>query len=1014
MGKISSRRIAFSLLLIGLLLVGLLPVAGIAQNDSEKEVIVSFDMPVTELIVPLGTKIEDIPLPETLAAALEGGTAADIPVTWEADGYNPESEGTYLFTADIGTWVYPQARPVAVVTVVPPGRNINGMLWLDNNGDGIKDVGETGIAGYPVTLYAEDNLTDAVQDTLTKTDGTYRFEGMEPGRYVVKVTTETIGGTEYLLPLAITNDNKFEMDEEAAASWSAPLEIAEDTVISGIDAGMRLPGGIKPRSIILVDNFEDLQKYIWPYLSDGDVLQIGDNIVFTSSLTVKKSITIQAADGIGIVTLKSANQRHFVIPANGSGKLTFENIKLDGGGKGGGIDVKPGASFTMGGANIQNCMAEKGGAVYAESSRVTIEGSTISGNTATAKDYGGGGIYGKGAQITISSSTISGNRAVGTIAYGGGLYAEANSVVEISGSEFSGNVSNNYGGGLSVYNGGSLTVDHSDIKSNTVTSPQGSGGGIFVDKSTAVIQNDSTVSGNTSAYSGSGVYVYAGKNESSSFTVEDSTISYNNGGAQGGGIMAWGSEGQTVVKVNHSTISNNEAAFNGGGLCTPGGSEITIMGDSDVSDNQAKYGGGIYVSTKGSIQVIGNSKIQKNTASTSGGGIYANDSRVTLDGGIISDNLSDTAGGGAYVKSNTVFTMERGEISGNKATGGNGGGIFSDSSTVTMKAGTISGNIATDDGGGIYTKDLAKLSVFKTVTFNSNTARADAEPLPDMKEKYLNIADVESSVYDYPLNNFDINVLIVKVCYVDRSVRPIDGLSPDAYAAVLGEPFTLPDEKIPLIPGYVYVDWKEHEDGGWKGNSPVRLASVLADTDIYLAYEMRNVTVSQEVIGAYADKTRDFLFTAYFKDSEGIPLAEGTQLQYKGGTLPGSEAEVPADGMLALGENGEAVFRLKHGQKITIMAVPQGSIRVTEDSPSNYRVSFAVNLGQPVDGSNTGPVSLEEINSRFDFRNTRNEEVPTGVRAESMQGPVLLGLSLFLLMVIAGAGMIHSRRKRGL
>ncbi|HBG13175.1 MAG TPA: hypothetical protein DDX68_18610, partial [Clostridium sp.] len=112
------------------------------------------------------------------------------------------------------------------------------MLWLDKNGDGIKDVDETGIAGYPVTLYAEDNLTDAVHDTLTKTDGTYLFEGMEPGSYVVKVESETIGGTEYLLPWTTANDNKFEMDEEAVASWSAPMEIAEDTEVTGIDAGI--------------------------------------------------------------------------------------------------------------------------------------------------------------------------------------------------------------------------------------------------------------------------------------------------------------------------------------------------------------------------------------------------------------------------------------------------------------------------------------------------------------------------------------------------------------------------------------------------------------------------------------------------------------------------------------------------------------------------------------------------------------------------------------------------------
>lgn len=934
MGKRSSRHIAFSLLLIGLLLVGLLPVAGIAQNDSEKEVIVSFDTPVTELIVQLGTKIADIPLPETLAATLEGGAVADIPVTWETDGYDPDLAGTYLFTADIGTWVYAQARPVAVVTVVPPGRNINGMLWMDKNGDGIKDVGETGIAGYPVTLYAENNLTDAVQDTLTKTDGTYRFEGMEPGSYVVKVASETIGGTEYLLPWTIANDNKFEMDEEAVGSWSVPLEIAEDIVISGIDAGMRLPEGIMPRSTILVDNFEDLQKYIWPYLSDGDVLQIGDNIVFTSSLTVKKSITIQAADGIGIVTLKSANQRHFVIPENVNVKLTFKDIKLDGGGKGGGIDVKPRASFTMGGANIQNCKAEKGGAVYVDNSNIIIKGSMISHNTAT------------------------GGATVG----GGGLYAENNSTVEISDSKFYENESYYYGGGLGVFNSRLTIDDGSEIKENWVNRDRsggnGSGGGIYVNKSIATIQN-SVVSNNSSPWSGCGVYVFPSNDNaaSSSLTVKNSEISHNKGGEQGGGIMAWGNKGQVIVNVIDSNIIDNEVTTRGGGLCTLEDNTITIK-NSVVSDNQAKFGGGI----------------------------YANGSSVT---------------------------MESGEISGNKATGSNGGGIFSDGSTVTMKAGEISGNMAVNDGGGIYTKDLSKLFVFKTVTFKDNTARAHAEPLPEMKEKYRdNIADVEGSIDGHPLNNFDINVLIVKVYYVDRSMRPIDGLGPTAYAAVLRDPFTLPDDNIPPIPGYVYVGWKEPENEEWKEISPVELARVLADTDIYLAYEMRNVTVSQEVIGSYADKTRDFLFTAYFMDSEGGSLAEGTQLQYEGGTLSGSEA--PADGTLTLGENGEAVFRLKHGQKITIMAVPQDSIRVREDNPSNYMVSFVVNEDSPTAGWDTGWVSLEKTNSQFDFKNTKIEAVPTGVRVESIQGPVLLGLSMFLLMVIAGAGMIHSRRKRGL
>ncbi|WP_312429038.1 right-handed parallel beta-helix repeat-containing protein [Lacrimispora sp.] len=1072
MRKRSSRCITLSLLLIGLVLAGLLPVAGIAQNDSEKKVIVSFDMPVTELTLPLGTNIEDIPLPETLTATLDGGTVQDIPVTWESDGYHQEAAGTYLFTADIGTWIYPQARPVAVVTVVHPDshRHISGELWLDKNGDGIRDVGETGIAGYPVTLYAEDDFNTEVQTTLTKTDGAYRFEGMEPGSYVVKVSSDTIGGTEYLLPLTIGNDNKFAMDEEAAASWSVPLEIGEDTAVTGIDAGMRLPEGIKPFLEVTVDDFSSIQMLInYNQVHSGDTIIIADgaNIVFTSSLTINKNLTFRAS-GSGTVTFTSKNQRHFIIPSGSNAELTFDNVILDGGGTGGGIEVKTGAAFTLRDANIQKCTADNGGAVYAlNNSRVTIADSMISGNTATKGK--GGGVCGISSQITISGSTISGNKAEGTTtAYGGGLYAENNSVVKIQNdSAVFKNTSRNYGGGLSIYNGGSLTVEGSNIyKNNANGDPQGGGGGIFVDDSVAVVRDGSMISENASAYCGGGVYVYAGVSGSSSLTVQGSTISENNGGSQGGGIMAY-KEGSQII-VDNSTISANRASYNGGGLCTLEGSTVTIKGDSVVSDNRANRGGGMYANIKGVIKVNSNSNIMNNIASSyggaiyaggaskvtvdssaisgnssviSGGGIYFSDSSITVNSSMISDNKAaeygggiysiggtltvsgdsnivvnkaDNSGGGVHLTSNAVFLMEEGEIIGNIASGGNGGGIFADSSTVTIKNGKISDNTAVKNGGGIYTNDLTKLSVLDTVKFSGNTAWTDAEPLPDMVTRHPQISAAESSVYDHPLNNFDINVLIVKVYYIDRGGSPIDGLNPVAYAAASGESFALPDERIPSVSGYVFMDWKEHLNGGWKGNTTVQLANVVGDTDIYLVYEMRNVTVSQKVIGSYADKTRDFLFTIYFLDGEGVPLAEGTQLQYTGGILSGSAAEAPAGGTLILGESGKATFILKHGQQITIMAVPQGSTRVIEDSDSNYRVSFVDSLGQETDGSDTGQASLDEINSRFDFINTRNEEVPTGVRTGSLQGPILLGVSMLLLMGITGVGTIHSRRKRGL
>lgn len=250
MRKKCNWHIGLSLLLVVVLIIGLLPVTGIAQNDNEGELILSFDMPVTEIIVPLGTVSADIPLPETLTATLEGGSTVNIPVTWGTSGlYQKDEAGTYLFTADIGTYVYAQARPVAVITVAPLGEifhenQISGKLWLDENGDGVMDEGEHAIAGYPVSLYTADDKSTAIRNTKTLSDGTYRFDNVEPGSYVVGIASETIEETEYLLPTeGVAGDNKFnlvQIDEEITAAYSEPVVIMEDvdTAAENINAGL--------------------------------------------------------------------------------------------------------------------------------------------------------------------------------------------------------------------------------------------------------------------------------------------------------------------------------------------------------------------------------------------------------------------------------------------------------------------------------------------------------------------------------------------------------------------------------------------------------------------------------------------------------------------------------------------------------------------------------------------------------------------------------------------------------
>lgn len=886
MRKRNSWRIALSLLLIGLFLAGLLPVEGIAQSDSEKEVIVSFDMPVTELTVSLGIESADIPLPKTLTATFEGGGTADIPVTWETDGYNRDAEGTYLFSADIGTWVYAKARPVTVVTVVPPDIDISGKLWLDENGDSIREAGETGIAGYPVTLYAEDDLNTVVQTTLTKADGAYRFEGMEPGSYVVRVTSETIDGTEYLLPLAIENDNNFEMDEEAAASWSVPLEVVENSMISGIDAGMRLQVGIRPFSEVGVFSFDDIEMLLlFNQVHSGDTILIYNDIEFTDSIVFEKSLnlTFKAAEGIGPVTLTSKNQRHFIISENKNVELTFENVILDGGGTGGGISVNEEGSLVLTSAEITNCYDSMGAGVYAGNRALSVAlfDCEIYRNVA---EQMGGGVYTWATPITIANCDIYENSAMNSALGGGG-----------------GGVCFNQDAGDT---GIALNIWNSRIYSN---STPGMGGGVLaVDTENGII---------------SGCEIYG------------------NTGQFGGGILLYGVNG-AVTTVSDSKIANNEAMREGGG--------IYFMG----------------VTSTETIAIKGSS-----------------------------------------------------EIFGNISTDDNGGGIYALNGIVNINGGGISNNSAAKDGGGIYTNDLTKLFVSDVVTFSDNSASKSAIPLPNMADEHPQIETTSSSIYDHPLNNYDINVLTVKVYFIDGNGDPIDGLTPVGYAAVSGYPFTFPAESAPFVSSYVFTDWKESENGVRKGNTTVLLPNVTADTDIYLIYEKSIVTVSKEVNGIYADRTKDFLFTIYFSNSGGAPLAEGTVFLYTGGTKSSLEAEAdaPADGMLTLDEEGKATFTLKHGQQISIVAVPQSTVRVVESADTDYMPSFLTGAAlSATNGPDTGTISLDGTDRRFDFINTRIEVVPAGALIRNIQVPALLGLSMLLLMEIAGAGMIRFRRKRGL
>jgi CSLREA domain-containing protein len=255
------------------------------------------------------------------------------------------------------------------------------------------------------------------------------------------------------------------------------------------------------------------------------------------------------------------------------------------------------------------------GAQNAAISMVVLN-STVEGNTATLE---AGGIEAVGSAasnvittLTVDHSTVAGNTS--NTSDGGGIaaYNIAGSTpavtVTVAHSNIEGNTAGGFGGGIDAASFGlgdpgvSLTVDHSAIRYNAVSgtsSFSGIGGGIDAYRATVAVV-DSAIHDNTASCqdlpgcgSGGGLFL-----QESLTIVEASTIRNNTASAtgadpdrgQGGGLLLV----DGTATVRNSTVSGNQASHDGGGIYVIGWTmEATLtLENTTVADNDAGLTGG--------------------------------------------------------------------------------------------------------------------------------------------------------------------------------------------------------------------------------------------------------------------------------------------------------------------------------------------------------------------------------------------------------------------------------------
>jgi hypothetical protein len=386
-------------------------------------------------------------------------------------------------------------------------------------------------------------------------------------------------------------------------------------------AGKRKPARYRPRLEALEDRWvpatllvtsplddgsQGTLRYDIAHAQSGDTIEMSPTVAAPIVLTqgelyLKKNLTIEGQASQPETISGNNSSRVFEVAAKTNVTLMYLNLT------GGNGLANPTDTPSLAGFHTKDYAGEGGGIL--NFGTLTVNNSTLSGNSTDYIYGGGGGIFNQGGTVSVSNSTLSGNSAMA----GGG------------------------GGAIYNYAYGTLTVTSSTLSDNSapsVSTHATYGGAIYNEYSTLTVTG-STLSGNSAGSYGGAI----ANNIDSTATVNNSTLSGNFADSGGAISTAYG-----TLTVSNSILSSNSAGTFGGGIFN--GSTTVTVSNSTLSGNSAKDGGGI-ANLSGTLTLSG-CTLSGNSASVEGGGIYNHNSTLTVSGSTLTGNSASVEGGGIY------------------------------------------------------------------------------------------------------------------------------------------------------------------------------------------------------------------------------------------------------------------------------------------------------------------------------------------------------------------------------
>ena len=359
--------------------------------------------------------------------------------------------------------------------------------------------------------------------------------------------------------------------------------------------------------------------------------------------------------------------------------------------------------------NIDCPGADPQGGGIAAWENLTLTNTVVSNNVATSPDFwaSGGGIEQSLGSLTLIGSTVIGNTASATAPYG--LHA--------------------YGGGIDDHSAGTITLRDSSVVQNTVSlvnnlpysfdggqtlDEDAHGGGVTAgNDSTLTVANShidrnsitvATPNGEAFAFA-SGLCLCTDDQTSSTLTVSNASVSGNSlnvtvasqadvfpGSGDALELDGLGTVSNTQVTGNVTTVR----ASSGDAIAGPAGVETADGGDQDVIANSLIAGNtATAIAPHGKAWVLGGGLVNQ-------GPLLLQDDLITLNRGIVSGQTEVAQGGGIYNGATWfqggLLTLQNTTVIGNVLSGDNwatlqGGGLFSTSSfPVTLTHSLIAHN----------------------------------------------------------------------------------------------------------------------------------------------------------------------------------------------------------------------------------------------------------------------------------------------------------------------------------